>query len=301
MLSKVFSLKLFYKNFIGIAIGAFLAAAAIRIFLIPNHLIDGGIVGLALISARLFGSDLLSYFLIAFNLPFVLLAYRSIRKTFVINMGIAIALFAFFLALLENVTPFQADPIEIIVIGGSILGIGVGLMIRNGGCTDGTEIMGIILNRKMGFTIGQIVLFINIFIFSFYGLLFQDWHIALHSLIIYVVAVKMIDMVIAGLEEVKSVLIMTNHPKKIKELIMNELGLGLTIIPGIGGFSGKERNILFVIVERLDLGLLKEIVLNEDPEAFMAIENLHEVAYGRHVSSSKFIRKNKKRALFGKI
>lgn len=276
-----------------------MAAVAIRIFLVPNHLIDGGIIGVSLICGRLFGDHLISYFLIAFNLPFIFLAYKAIRKTFIINMGLAVFLFALFLALLKDASPFQADAIEIIVIGGGILGTGVGLMIRNGGCTDGTEIMGIIINRKMGFSVGQIVLVFNIFIFSFYGLLFKDWHIALHSLMTYVVAVKMIDIVIAGLEELKSVLIITSAPQKIKNLIMHELGLGLTVIPGIGGFSGKGQEILLVIIERLDLGALKELILREDPTAFLAIENLHEVAYNRHASVKRIRRqKMKKRVLF---
>ena len=299
MKNKPFNFKVFCKNFFWITIGAFLAAVAIRIFLLPNNLIDGGIIGVSLICARLFGDNYLSFYLIAFNLPFIFLAYKAIRKTFIINMGVAVLLFALFLALLKDVAAFQADAIEIIVIGGGILGTGVGLMIRNGGCTDGTEILGIILNRKMGFSIGQIVLVINILIFAIYGLLFKDWHIALHSLMTYIVAVKMIDIVIAGLEELKSVLIITSRPEQVKKLIMNELGLGLTIIPGIGGFSGKDRNILFVIVERLDLGMLKEIVLREDNSAFLAIENLHEVAYSRHKPVSKGIRKKvKKRAFF---
>ena len=230
-------------------------------FLYPNKLIDGGIVGVSLICARLVGDIYLSYFLIIFNLPFIYLAFRSIRKSFVLHMLIAVIFFAVFLSILRNINPFSGDSLEIIVFGGATLGAGVGLMIRGGGCTDGTEIMAIILNRKMGFTVGQIVLVINIFIFAAYGLIFQDWHIALKSVLTYIVAFKMIDIVIAGLEEIKSVLIITSQPKKIKDIIMHELGLGLTVIPGIGGFSGKGRDILFVIVERLDLADLKEIEL----------------------------------------
>jgi uncharacterized membrane-anchored protein YitT (DUF2179 family) len=272
------------KSFCLIALGAFLAAISIQVFLYPNMLIDGGIIGISLIFARIFGENYLPYFLILFNLPFVYLAYKYIRKSFVLHMLVAIVLFAGFLFLIRNFPPFKAEILEIIVIGGAVLGTGIGLIIRNGGCTDGTEIMAIIINRKFGFTVGQIVLFINIFIFAIYGWIFVDWHIALQSLMTYIVAFKMIDMVIAGLEEVKSVLILTSKPKKISNLIMHQLGLGLTVIPGIGGFSGENRDILFVIVERLDLSELKEIVLHEDESAFMAIENLHEVAYGRHIS-----------------
>lgn len=268
--------------FFWIALGAFLAAVSIRIFLLPNQLIDGGVVGIALILARLYGEGMLPYFLVLLNLPFIYLAYRCIRRTFVVHMGAAVLLFAGFLIVLEKAPLFLGDPLEIIVFGGAILGTGVGLIIRNGGCLDGTEILAIIINRKKGFTVGQVVLFINIFIFAAYGWIFQDWHIALRSLLTYVVAFKMIDIVIVGLDELKSVLIISSKPKELADVIVNELGLGLTIMHGRGGFSGDTREILFVIVERLDLAELKEIILREDPMAFMAIENLHEVVYGKH-------------------
>lgn len=275
------------------ALGSFLAALSIRVFLLPNQLIDGGVIGVSMICAQLIGEKYLSIFLILFNLPFIYLAYKHIRKTFVIQMMIAVGLFAGFLALLEALPSFDADPLEVIVIGGAILGAGVGLIIRNGGCTDGTEIMAILINRKKGFTVGQVVLFLNMFIFAAYGMIFLDWHIALRSLMTYIVAFKMIDIVIAGLEELKSVLIMTSQPKAISKIIIHELGLGLTFIKGRGGYTGEDRDLLFVIVERLDLAELKELVLREDPSAFMAIENLHEVAYGRQTKIRAKKRKSK--------
>ncbi len=266
--------------FFWIAVGAFLAAIAIKIFFLPNQLIDGGIVGIALILARLFGENLVSYFVVALTIPFIILAYKALRRSFVIHMLVAVLLFALFMILLEKAPPFIADPLEIIVIGGAILGVGGGLVIRNGGCIDGTEIFAIIINRKKGFTVGQVILFINFFVFGAYGWIFQDWHIALRSLMAYIVAFKMMDMVIVGLDELKSVMIISCKPKELGGVIVNELGLGLTIMHGKGGFSGDAREILFIIVERLDLADLKEIVLREDPAAFMAIENLHEVVYG---------------------
>ena len=196
-------------------------------------------------------------------------------------MLFAVLLFAGFLFLLRPVPAFIGDSLEIIVFGGALLGIGVGMIIRNGGCLDGTEILALLINRKKGFTVGQVVLFINVFIFVAYGWIFQDWHIALRSLMMYIVAFKMIDLVIVGLDELKSALIISSKPKELGNVIMNELGLGLTIMHGKGGFSGNTREILFVIVERLDLSELKEIVLREDPAAFMAIEDLHEVVYGK--------------------
>jgi len=268
-------------TFFWLALGAFLAAVSIRIFLVPNQLIDGGVVGIALIIARLYGDNYLSYVLVLLNIPFIYWAYTYIRRSFVVHMLLAVLLFAGFLILLRSAPAFIGDPLEIIVFGGAILGIGVGLIIRHGGCLDGTEILAIIINRRKGFTVGQVVLFINVFIFAAYGWIFQDWHIALRSLMTYIVAFKMIDLVIVGLDELKSALIISSKSKELGQAIMTELGLGLTIMHGKGGFSGDTREILFVIIERLDLSELKEIVLRVDPTAFMAIEDLHEVVYGK--------------------
>lgn len=275
------SRKQMFISYFWTAIGAFLAALSIRIFLFPNELIDGGIIGIAMILTRLTTKVLFPVYFIILTLPFIYLSYKFIRRTFFIQMIIAVILFAFFLGLLTKVPPFEAEALEVIVIGGAILGIGAGLIIRHGGCLDGTEILAIIINRQKGFTVGQVVLFINIFIFAAYGWIFLDWHIAFRSLLTYVVAFKMMDIVIVGLDELKSVLIISNKPKEVTQKVMHELGLGLTVMYGRGGYSGDAREILFVIVERLDLSDLKDIVLREDPSAFMAIENLHEVVYGK--------------------
>ena len=282
-------------SFLWIAIGAFLAAISIRIFLYPNQLIDGGIIGISLILSRLFGDKIMSIALLLLNLPFVYLAFRFIRKNFVLYMLSAVILFAIFLFALQWAPPFKGGSFEIIVIGGGILGIGAGLIIRNGGCLDGTEIMAIIINRKLGFTVGQVVLFLNIFIFGAYGVIFLDWEIALDSFLTYIVAFKMMDLVIVGLDELKSVTIITAIPDRLRKIITDELGLGLTVMHGQGGYTGEAREILMVIVERLDLAELKEIVLREDANAFMAIENLHEVVYSRSRSKKPSSKKKRRK------
>ncbi len=267
-------------SLLWMAIGAFVAALSLRMFLQPNDLIDGGITGIAMILARVYGNTYLAPYLVILNLPFIYLAFRFIRRMFVIHMSIAVVLFAVSLFLLKDITPFIGDTLEVIFFGGALLGIGAGLIIRHGGCLDGTEILAILINRKKGFTVGQVILVINFFIFGAYGWVFQDWHIALKSLMMFVVAFKMMDMVMAGLNELKSVLIISSKPKHLSDAIMTQMGLGLTILHGKGGFSGNSKDILFVIVERLDISDLKELVLQEDPNAFMAIENLHEVVHG---------------------
>lgn len=287
--------------YLFIAIGAFLAAFAIQVFLIPNSLIDGGTVGLAMIFGQLTDKKYIPLFLVLINLPFVFLAYKSIGKTFVIHMVYAVVAFALSMVILQNYLTwqFKGDPLEVVVIGGAILGTGLGMIIRYGGSTDGTEILGIIINRRTGFTVGQVVLVCNIFVFGLAGLIFKDWHPPLLSLIMYMVVIKIMDSVIVGLDETKSVLIISSKSKAIADAIIHELGLGLTIMYGRGGFSGDEREILYVIAERLQLADLKELIHREDPSAFIAIENLHEVANGNQSAKQK--RKTRIQELFSRI
>ena len=263
-------------------IGAFLAAFAIEVFLIPNNLIDGGVVGIAMIFGNLFGKMYIPYFLLLFNLPFLYLAYRFIGKTFLIHMLGAVLLFSGSMIFIAHFIPwqFKGESLEVVVIGGAILGTGIGIIIRKGGCLDGTEILGLIINERTGITVGQVVLICNIFVFGGAGFVFQDWHPPMLSLITYIVVVKIMDAVIVGLDETKSILIISKKSKAIADAIVHELGLGLTIMYGRGGFSGDEREILYVIAERLQLSDLKELIFREDPSAFIAIENLHEVANG---------------------
>ncbi len=291
-----------FFTYFWMAIGAFLAAFAIEVFLIPNNLIDGGVVGVAMILGNLFGKNLIPFFLLALNLPFLWLAYRSIGKMFVIHILVANLLFAGSLVLVHKVLDIQftGDPLEVVVIGGAILGIGIGLIIKRGGCLDGTEILGIIINRKTGFTVSQVVLVCNVFVFGAAGLVFRDWHPPILSLITYFVVVKIMDSVIVGLDETKSVLIISTKSKAIADAIINELGLGLTIMYGRGGYSGDEREILYVIAERLQLADLKELVYREDSNAFIAIENLHEVANG-NLKSDGPIRKTRFDRILSKI
>lgn len=270
-------------HYFFMTLGAFLYAFAIEVFLIPNRLIDGGVVGFAMVFAKLFGAKYLPYLVLLFNLPFVYMAYRYIGKVFVIHVLFALLLFAGSVFGIHQLMPnvaFKGETLEVVVIGGAILGFGIGLIIRYGGCLDGTEILAIIFNKMTGFTVGQVVLVCNIFVFGIAGLVFWDWHPPLLSLITYMVVSKIMDTVIVGLDETKSVLIISSKSKAIADAIIHELGLGLTVMYGRGGFSGDEREILYVIAERLQLAELKEIIHREDPGAFIAIENLHEVANG---------------------
>ncbi|ROT59794.1 YitT family protein [Chlamydia trachomatis] len=288
-----FSFPLYFsKTLSWFIIGGFLAACGVHMILAPNDLIDGGIVGLSMIAAHSFGHQFLPVFLVLFNLPFIILAYKRIGKYFVVQMITAVIIFSCWLWLIEvlpewlGIQPFIFDgsEIETIVLGGVVLGAGGGLIIRHGGATDGTEILGIIVNKKRGYTVGQVILFVNFFIFSLGGIVYRNWHTAFMSLLTYAVAIKVMDMVILGFEDTKSVTIITSSPRKLGNILMETLGVGLTYLHAEGGFSGEPRSLLYIVVERLQLSQLKEIVHREDPSAFIAIENLHEVINEKRTS-----------------
>jgi uncharacterized membrane-anchored protein YitT (DUF2179 family) len=268
-------------TYFWLTLGSFLVAVALSNFLAPHKLIDGGLVGVSMIFAKIFGHHTLPYFLIAFNLPFVIFAFKNLGRTFVFNMFLAVVLLAVFTFFMEHLPAFEGDVLEVIVFGGLTLGIGAGLVIRMGGALDGTEIVAIIINRRKGFTVGQVVFFFNIFVFATAGIVEGDWHPALRSFMTYVIAYKIIDTVIVGLDETKSVMIISSMPRQIGDLLMHKLGLGVTFMYGRGGYTGDEREIVYVIVERLQLATLKELVQQEDPDAFLAVENLHEVISGK--------------------
>lgn len=286
-----------------LSIGAFLAAFSVNVFLIPNNLIDGGIIGVSMMFGYVFGQKLLPLFLIIFTFPFLFLAYRNIGKVFLKHMFFAVLFFVVSIWITHDVFDwkFSGESLEVVVIGGSILGVGIGLVIRYGGCLDGTEILGILVNKRTGFSVGQVVLFCNIFVFGAAGLVFRDWHPPILSLITYIVASKVMDYVIVGLEETKLVWIISEKSKEITNAIIHELGLGLTVMYGRGGFSGDEREILYVISERLQLAELKELIHREDPNAFIAIENLHEVSHGTQEDLQRASRGRRIQGLISRI
>ncbi|MFK7826609.1 MAG: YitT family protein [Oligoflexales bacterium] len=269
---------------IWMILGAFIAAFSLEVFLVPNAIIDGGVIGVSILISKLFGDHLMYPLVVVLNLPFLYLAGKNISKVMVIQMIIALVAFAIFGSWIGHspdiavFSAYKGDLLEIVVIGGLLLGFGVGLIIRSGGCLDGTEILGLLINKKYGISVGNVVLAVNAVIFTIAGFVFGDWHAPIQSLITFFVVIKIMDMVIMGIDEMKSVMIFSSKPMEIADTLMNTMGLGLTFIQGRGGFSGEHKEILFLMAERLQLAEIKHAVHSHDPLAFIAIENLHEVA-----------------------
>lgn len=264
---------------VAITIGAILMATGLEIFLVPNHVIDGGITGISIMLSHITGVEL-GIFLFLLNLPFIYLGFKQIGKTFAISSVYGIIVLSVFTTLFHPVPAFTDDILLATVFGGMILGVGVGLVIRNGGALDGTEILAILINKKVPFSVGEIIMFINVFIIGAAGFVF-GWERAMYSLLAYVIATKAIDTVVAGLEESKSVWIISDEADKIGEVVNARLGRGVTYLKGEGAFTGDDKKVVFSIITRLEESKLKSIVEEIDPSAFLAIADITEVRGGR--------------------
>lgn len=264
---------------IAITIGAILMATGLEIFLVPNHVIDGGITGISIMLAHITGWKL-GIFLLILNLPFVYMGYKQMGKTFAISTVYGIIVLSIFTSFFHPIPAFTDDILLATVFGGMILGTGVGVVIRNGGALDGTEILALLITKKVPFSVGQIIMFINIFILGAAGFVFS-WDRAMYSLLAYVIASKAIDTVVAGLEESKSVWIISDDAEEIGNAINARLGRGVTYINGQGAFTGDSKKVIFSIITRLEESKLNTIVQDIDPNAFLAIGDISEVRGGR--------------------
>ncbi len=270
----------YIKEYIFLALGAIIYAFAIEGFLIPSHIIDGGVTGVSMILNTITGKAL-GVFIVGINIPFIMLALQKLGKRFVFSTFFSIIVFAVSVTIfsqcfhghcvIEGLELFLAA-----IFGGLILGAGVGLIIRNGASVDGTEILAIYVTRKISFSVGEIIMFINMFIFGVAGFVY-DWQHALYSIITYFVAYKTMDVVIEGLNESKSVFVITDYSEEIGKDIMEKMDVSVTYIDALGGYSGMEKRMIYCVISRLQVPKLKEITKNIDPRAFIAIENVYEV------------------------
>lgn len=267
------------KKYIILFIGSIIAAIGLEIFLIPNQIIDGGVVGISIMASHLSGYSV-SLFLIILNIPFLYLGYLQIGKSFAIATMFSICSLSYWISFFHPIPGLTDDLFLASVFGGIILGLGVGLIIRYGGSLDGTEIVAIILDKKTAFSVGEIIMFFNIFILGSAGLVFS-WDRAMYSLVAYFVAFKVIDVTIEGLDESKGVIIVSDKSEEISDALMARLGRGVTVLNGRGGYTGEQKNVLYSVITRLEVAKLKAIIDDIDPEAFVTINEVHDVMGGR--------------------
>ncbi len=266
------------RKIIFLTLGPAIAAFALEGFLVPNNIIDGGIVGISIITSYLTKFNLGTLILIL-NIPFMFLAFNKIGKKFVFQSFYAI----FILAVATNALhafKITDDLLLSTVFGGIILGTGVGIVLKNEGSLDGTEIMSLVLSKKFGYSVGEIIMAFNIFIYSAAGLVF-GWERAMYSILTYVIAYRVIDTVLEGLNSAKSIRIISEHYAEIGKELLENLEIGVTYLKGTGAYSGTEKTVIYCVVSRLELTKIKEIIKQIDPNAFISVVDVHEAYGGR--------------------
>lgn len=282
------------RNLLGriffLTVGAAIAGFALDSFLVPNKMIDGGIVGMSIMASYIFKMNL-GFFIFCLNIPFIFLAIQKLGKIFVAQTIYAVTILSISVNCFHQIRVTD-DLLLATVFGGITLGLGVGLVLRNNAALDGTEILSIKLAKKFGFSIGEIIMFFNLFIYTAAGFLY-GWDRAMYSVLVYFIAYKVIDVVLEGLNESKSVTIISDKADEIGDAIIQKLDVGVTYMMGIGGYTGVEKKIIYCVISRLEIAKLKELVRFIDKTAFLSIENVHEVE-GVRVNKKRRRRHRKK-------
>lgn len=265
-----------------LTLGAAIAAFAIEEFLVPCTILDGGVIGVGIMVNNLSHIPL-SILTIIFNIPFLLIGSRKLGLTFIAKSGYAMAVFSIFLEVFAPWVNATSEYLLAVCFGGVILGAGVGLVIRFGGCLDGTETVAILLNRKYKFPVGRTVLMFNVVIYVIAALVF-GFDRAMYSLLTYFITSKIIDMVETGLEQAKAAMIITDEGKEIADKIYQQLGRTVTILEGEGLISGK-KVVLYCVLNRLEIYELKKLINSIDASAFITVSDVSEII-GKHIKNS---------------
>ena len=269
-------------HFLMITVGTFVYSVALEMFLVPNLVLDGGLTGISLMINYQTGI-LLGLLTFLLNIPFVVLGWRMLGLRFAGSYLYAMILLSGFTALLHDVAPVTDNELLSVVFGGILLGIGVGLVIKGGACLDGTELLAMLCSKRLPVSVGQVILFLNLVIFSVAACLFGIDR-ALLSLLTYIIASKLIDMVETGFNEAKQTIIICNDGATIATEIYEKLGRTMTILDAHGLISGK-KDMMYCVITRLELMELRRIVEKYDGSAFITVSDISEII-GDHIKKT---------------
>ncbi|MDE7216139.1 MAG: YitT family protein [Clostridia bacterium] len=271
-------------NFIFLTVAGVVNAAAVTLFLQPAMLYDGGFSGTSILLSNLSGWSV-SIFLLILNFPFFIFGYKKLGLNFIVYSLYAIALFSLFSYLFQNcfgIDYSDGSPITknekllAAVFGGIISGIGSGITIRFGGAIDGVEVLSLIFAKRIGMTVGTFVMSYNLILYILAGIITSSWITPLYSIIAYALGLKSVDFIIEGFDKSKSAFIISNHPEKIADTLVDIFERGVTIINAEGYYSKMPKKVLYCVVNRFEVNTLKKIVTGIDPKAFVAITDVSD-------------------------
>jgi len=273
-LRKYFTLQLL-KHFIGIVIGATVISVSINTLIIPNQISDGGLTGIAIILHYLFHWPV-GWAVFLLNLPLFIIGFRLVGRKFLIFSIVGVGVMSAMLSLTTHLPVLTNDPLLAAISGGVLSGIGMGIVFRSRGSLGGTDILAVLFSRTTSFSVGQILLGIDAVIFLGVAIIFRP-EMAMYAMIYMFIATRVVDLVQEGLSHSKSVMVVTAHPQEVADEIMAKLDRGVTLFQATGAFSGEAKQVVYCVINRTELSQIKEIVREQDPQAFVAISEVPEV------------------------
>lgn len=267
------------NSYVMLVVGAIIAAFSIEEFLVPCTILDGGIVGISIMINNLSGIPL-GMLTLALNIPFLLVGMHKLGAKFIVKSAVAMVVFSSFLEVFAPFLDITHENLLAVSFGGVFLGVGVGFVIRAGGCLDGTETVAIFLNKRFNLPVGQTILFFNIVIYTVAGFLF-GFNRAMYSLLTYFITSKVIDFVESGVEQAKAAMIITDEGQLIADEIFKKMGRTVTILEGEGLISGRKA-ILYCVLNRFEIYELRRLIKEVDASAFITISDVSEII-GNHI------------------
>lgn len=283
----VISVKHIFKEHIFpivmICLGAACAAYSVECFLLHNMILDGGVTGVSMIINKLTSLPL-GALIVVINIPFFIIGFKALGKRFLVRALIAILLFSSLLEVFSGLGDATESKLLAVVFGGVLLGVGVGTVLRFGGCLDGTEIAAMLLSKKINVSTGGMIFLFNVIIYSVAGFCFS-WQSTMYSLLTYFITFKIIDLVEVGLEQAKAAMIITDNAAALADEIYKRLGRTCTFISAEGLVSGSKKTVLYCVITRVEVSELKRIIAQADVSAFVTISEVSEIL-GNHIKSS---------------
>jgi uncharacterized membrane-anchored protein YitT (DUF2179 family) len=250
-------------------------ALSVNAFLVPLKLAEGGVVGVGIILQHTLGVPIwLTQLLL--NIPILAIGVKAKGWNLLWKSLVGVGSFSFFLAITQKIPAVTNQTILAIVYGGLLMGIGLGLVLRSGGTTGGTDILAIVGHQKLGLSVGTLVMGVDAFVLVAAGFAFSP-EAAMWSAITLLISSRMVDLVQEGFYAAKGLTIITAEPKRISQQIMDQVERGCTILPAVGAYTGQARSMLYVVLQRGELSTVKRIVHSIDKRAFMVVSDVHEV------------------------
>ena len=275
------------KNFILLIVAGCINAIGVTLFLAPVKLYDSGISGTSMLLAQKTPEWMsLSIFLLLLNIPLFLYGLKKQGLEFTIYAIFTVAMYSFFAYLITDILPIdvsmasplaESDLLLCALFGGIISGAGSGLAIRFGGAMDGIEVLAVIFAKRIGVTVGTFVMTYNVLLYVICGLVIESWILPLYSIVAYMGALKTVDFIVEGFDRSKSAMIITSHPEEVCKALSEAFGSGMTLLNARGFYSNSQMTAIYFIVNRFQVGKMKNIVHELDPKAYISISEVANV------------------------